>query len=62
MASQRAGDIALIFKDLSEKDNKSLRDMLQTKRIAPAGTSANPEAPREARIIMKAKRRTAPRQ
>ena len=62
MATQRATDIALIFKDLNDKENKSLREMLQTKRIATTGTSSNPEAPREARMIMRAKRRTGARQ
>lgn len=62
MATQRAADIPAIFKDLNEKDNKSLREMLQTKRIATGTVGTGAEAPREARMIMRAKRRAAPRQ
>lgn len=62
LATQRPADIPAIFKDLNEKENKSLREMLQTKRIATTDAGSNPEAPREARMIMRAKRRTAPRQ
>ena len=67
IAGVRPQDIGLILKDLNENDKKKLKELLQTKRInviggAAAENTTVESAPKEARLIMKAKRRTVPRQ
>lgn len=64
LAQTRPQDISLILRDLNETQKTHLKGMLQTKRITVgSGVAAgNAEVPKEARIIMKAKRRTVPRQ